>query len=93
MKRKANANWNPCHATGNHLMGTGGPRRAGATKGGLREEAAAAGEGFAGGGGDLRWTAALLVGKGNRTHGGEDEARETEAVRFGRRDEIGRAHV
>ena len=49
MKRKANANWNPCHATGNDLMGTGGRRRAGATKGGLREEAAAAGgRGFRG---------------------------------------------
>jgi hypothetical protein len=37
------------------------------------------------GGGDLRWTAASgLVGKGNRTHGGEDEEEretETEAVR------------
>lgn len=43
MKIKANANWNPCHATGNDLMGTG------ATKGGLREEeAAAAGRGFRG---------------------------------------------
>lgn len=45
MKRKANANWNPCHATGNGLMGTGGR----ATKGGLREEEeAAAGRGFRG---------------------------------------------
>lgn len=91
MKRKANANWNPCHATGNDLMGTGGRRRAGATKGGLREEEAAGGGGGARvsreeevtcGGLRLVWLGRGIGRTGGKTMRGEDGggAADREAV-------------